>query len=207
MTAMAMRMRPARRWVVESPIAGPLITLVFVFVLFALFVPNFFTMRSISGIVNAATSNGISISGVAGGFDGPGVCAMALKIGEANPVGTLVDDAILYAVDNGARVITMSLVVAESQALNDAIVDAYLTADPEARVAAETLCTTNRIVIAGEVRGPDSITRAMLEELSGRGALAEQYIQLLIAEELQPNSKWIIGGGEMNPVIELRETQ
>ncbi len=42
--------------------------------------------------------------------------------------------------------------------ISDAIVDAYLTADPEARVAAETLCTTNRIVIAGEVRGPDSIT-------------------------------------------------
>ena len=50
--------------------------------------------------------------------------------------------------------------------ISDAIVDAYLTADPEARVAAETLCTTNRIVIAGEVRGPDSITPAMLEELA-----------------------------------------
>ncbi len=50
--------------------------------------------------------------------------------------------------------------------ISDAIVDAYLTADPEARVAAETLCTTNRIVIAGEVRGPGSITPAMLEELA-----------------------------------------
>ena len=50
--------------------------------------------------------------------------------------------------------------------ISDAIVDAYLTADPEARVAAETLCTTNRIVIAGEVRGPAGITRDMLEELA-----------------------------------------
>ena len=50
--------------------------------------------------------------------------------------------------------------------ISDAIVDAYLTADPESRVAAETLCTTNRIVIAGEVRGPDHITPAMLEELA-----------------------------------------
>ncbi|NQV79199.1 MAG: methionine adenosyltransferase [Alphaproteobacteria bacterium] len=41
--------------------------------------------------------------------------------------------------------------------ISDAIVDAYLTADPMARVAAETLTTTNRIVLAGEVRGPDSV--------------------------------------------------
>jgi simple sugar transport system permease protein len=73
-TAMAIRLRPARRWVVESPIAGPLITLVFVFVLFALFVPNFLTMRSISGIVNAATITGVITIGItmlmiAGEFD------------------------------------------------------------------------------------------------------------------------------------------
>ena len=74
MSALAARMIPARRWVVESPIAGPLITLVGVFVLFSLFVPNFFTMRSISGIVNAATMTGVITIGVtmlmiAGEFD------------------------------------------------------------------------------------------------------------------------------------------
>ena len=42
--------------------------------------------------------------------------------------------------------------------ISDAVVDAYLTADPVARVAVETMTTTNRIVISGEVRGPDSIT-------------------------------------------------
>jgi len=35
--------------------------------------------------------------------------------------------------------------------ISDAILDAYLTQDPNARVACETLATTNRIVIAGEV--------------------------------------------------------
>ncbi len=50
--------------------------------------------------------------------------------------------------------------------ISDAIVDAFLGADPESRVAAETLCTTNRIVIAGEVRGPDSITHATLDEVA-----------------------------------------
>jgi S-adenosylmethionine synthetase len=36
--------------------------------------------------------------------------------------------------------------------ISDTVVDAFLTAQPEARVACETLVTTNRIVLAGEVR-------------------------------------------------------
>jgi S-adenosylmethionine synthetase len=50
--------------------------------------------------------------------------------------------------------------------ISDAVVDAYLAAMPEARVACETLATTNRVVIAGEVRGPDSITRDRVVELA-----------------------------------------
>jgi S-adenosylmethionine synthetase len=41
--------------------------------------------------------------------------------------------------------------------ISDTVVDAYLAAMPEARVACETLATTNRVVIAGEVRGPADI--------------------------------------------------
>ncbi len=41
--------------------------------------------------------------------------------------------------------------------ISDAVVDAYLAADQMARVACETLTTTNRIVLAGEVRGPESV--------------------------------------------------
>jgi membrane protease subunit HflK len=48
--------------------------------------------------------------------------------------------------------------------------------------------------------------RAMLAELSGKGDLAAQYIQVLIAQELQPNSKWIISGGDTTPVFELIES-
>ena len=36
--------------------------------------------------------------------------------------------------------------------ISDTVVDAFLSAEPEARVACETLVTTNRIVLAGEVR-------------------------------------------------------
>ncbi|MBL0403601.1 methionine adenosyltransferase [Microvirga aerilata] len=50
--------------------------------------------------------------------------------------------------------------------ISDAVVDAYLAAEPEARVACETLATTNRVVIAGEVRGPASITKDTVVELA-----------------------------------------
>lgn len=51
--------------------------------------------------------------------------------------------------------------------------------------------------------------RAMLDELETRGDLAQQYIQLLMVQELRENSKWIISGsGEDStvPTIELRPT-
>ena len=42
--------------------------------------------------------------------------------------------------------------------ISDAIVDTFLAAEPQARCGVETLVTTNRVVLAGEVRGPASIT-------------------------------------------------
>ena len=44
-----------------------------------------------------------------------------------------------------------------SDRVSDEVVDAFLAADPLSRVGCETLCTTNRIVLAGEVRGPSSL--------------------------------------------------
>ncbi len=51
-----------------------------------------------------------------------------------------------------------------SDRISDAVLDAYLTADPQSRVACETLCTTNRVVLAGETRGPASVTFEHLEQ-------------------------------------------
>jgi S-adenosylmethionine synthetase len=48
--------------------------------------------------------------------------------------------------------------------ISDTVLDTFLAADPQARVACETLVTTNRVVMAGEVRGPDSITHDMIVE-------------------------------------------
>ena len=38
--------------------------------------------------------------------------------------------------------------------ISDTVVDLYLSKDPSSRVACETLTTTNKVVLAGEVRGP-----------------------------------------------------
>jgi S-adenosylmethionine synthetase len=59
-----------------------------------------------------------------------------------------------------------------SDRISDAIVDLYLSADPQARVAVETLCTTNKVVLAGEVRGPASITHDKLKE-TARAAIKD----------------------------------
>jgi regulator of protease activity HflC (stomatin/prohibitin superfamily) len=48
----------------------------------------------------------------------------------------------------------------------------------------------------------DAIQR-VLDELDGRGALAEKYIQVLIAQELSQNSKWIISDSGTMPIIDM----
>ena len=48
--------------------------------------------------------------------------------------------------------------------ISDTIVDLFLAADPGSRVACETLATTNKIVLAGEVRGPSSVTHELMEQ-------------------------------------------
>jgi S-adenosylmethionine synthetase len=50
--------------------------------------------------------------------------------------------------------------------ISDTVLDAFLTADPYSRVACETLVTTNRVVLAGEVRGPSSVTPEYLMHLA-----------------------------------------
>ena len=49
--------------------------------------------------------------------------------------------------------------------ISDTVVDAFLAADPQSRVACETLVTTNRIVLAGEVRGPDGVVGSLEDKV------------------------------------------
>ncbi len=59
-----------------------------------------------------------------------------------------------------------------SDRISDAIVDRFLAAEQESRVAVETLTTTNKVVLAGEVRGPASVTNEVMEE-AARNAVRE----------------------------------
>jgi S-adenosylmethionine synthetase len=56
--------------------------------------------------------------------------------------------------------------------ISDAVVDTYLTAEPQARCGVETLVTTNRVVLAGETRGPTSISPEKLIAVA-RNAIRE----------------------------------
>jgi S-adenosylmethionine synthetase len=50
--------------------------------------------------------------------------------------------------------------------ISDAVVDAFLTADPHSRVGVETLTTTNQVILAGEVRGPEKVDKNFREDIA-----------------------------------------
>tara|TARA_Y100000590_G_scaffold468580_1_gene651812 strand:- start:735 stop:1904 length:1170 start_codon:yes stop_codon:yes gene_type:complete len=49
--------------------------------------------------------------------------------------------------------------------ISDNIVDLFLSKDPSSRVAAETMVTTDKVVISGEVNGPDVFKETSIEDL------------------------------------------
>ena len=51
--------------------------------------------------------------------------------------------------------------------ISDMVVDTYLRLEPQARVACETLTTTNKVVLAGEVRGPEIKKEDLIEKVRG----------------------------------------
>ena len=82
----------------------------------------FFHGTHVAGIVAASTDNAVGVAGVGGGFGGtPGLKIMAIGVGDNFPDGSILDDAIIYAADNGADVITLSLSVGSSLAIDDAL--------------------------------------------------------------------------------------
>ena len=52
-----------------------------------------------------------------------------------------------------------------SDRISDMVVDSYLSSDPFSRVACETLTTTNKVVLAGEVRGPEINKDDLIEKV------------------------------------------
>ena len=54
-----------------------------------------------------------------------------------------------------------------SDRISDMVVDTYLSSDPYSRVACETLTTTNKVVLAGEVRGPKISKDEIISKVRG----------------------------------------
>ncbi len=81
----------------------------------------------VAGVFGAKTNNGEVVSGIAGGWgNNLGSEIMAIRIGEREEIRTdKVDDAIIFAVNNGAKIINMSFRVDETQAIKAAIDYAY----------------------------------------------------------------------------------
>lgn len=87
---------------------------------------SFFHGTAVAGVVAAKTNNSNGVAGIAGGNNNKGVSIMIGNVGNNGPNGSVLDDAILYAAANGARIIQLSLSVGSSQAINDAITEAYV---------------------------------------------------------------------------------
>ena len=49
--------------------------------------------------------------------------------------------------------------------ISDMVVDSYLSKDPFSRVACETLTTTNKVILAGEIRGPNINKSDIIEKV------------------------------------------
>jgi len=64
--------------------------------------------------------------------------------------------------------------------ISDAIVDLFLSKDPEARVACETMTTTNRVVLAGEIRG-----NGIMDEDENWAPGIEQEIEQAVRETVR----------------------
>jgi subtilisin family serine protease len=90
--------------------------------------PTNFHGTHVAGIIGACGDNAIGVIGVAGGLGaGTGAKMMVVLVGNNAPNASILDDSIIYAADNGARVIALSLSVGQSAAIDAALEYAYDT--------------------------------------------------------------------------------
>ena len=75
----------------------------------------------VAGIVGAKSNNSRGIAGVSGGNNNVGITMIPFCVGIAAPDGSVIDDAIIDAVDRGVRIIQLSLSIGQTNAINAAI--------------------------------------------------------------------------------------
>ena len=64
---------------------------------------------AVAGIVGGKTNNNKGIAGIAGGWSNEGVKVLSINIGDLNPQSIVLDDAIIYAAQSGAKVIQLTV--------------------------------------------------------------------------------------------------
>ena len=177
MSTIAARLEPGRRWVIDSPIAGPLITLVVVFILFSLFVPNFFTVRSMAGIVNAATLTGtitigITLLMIAGEFD--------LSVGPMMAMGAFLYGVIVEGGNPLLALILALLVPSIMGAVNGIIVN-------RTRIPSFITTLSTMFIYTGVV----TLSSNVLTDWVSSGGFTWHGMD------------WLFGGGQMFQTIEM----
>ena len=66
--------------------------------------------------------------------------------------------------------------------ISDMVVDSYLSRDPFSRVACETLTTTNKVVLAGEIRGPKIEKEEIIKKALIKMGADNQNVENIIKE-------------------------
>lgn len=87
--------------------------------------PTYYHGTFVAGIIGAKKNNSSGIAGICGGNNSQGATIISYKIGNLDPDASIVDDAILDAVTDGAKIINMSFGITSSSAIEDAISYAY----------------------------------------------------------------------------------
>ena len=82
---------------------------------------TFYHGTHVAGIVSAKTNNTIGIAGIDGGSNSQVVKLLPIFIGLNNPDASVIDDAIIYAVNKGVKIIQLSLAVNQTNAIDAAI--------------------------------------------------------------------------------------
>lgn len=90
---------------------------------------TFFHGTSVAGVAAAKTNNATGVASVAGGWNSEGAKILIAGVGDSGPLGSILDDAILYSGALGADVIQLSLTVGQSAAIDAAIEMALNTYD------------------------------------------------------------------------------
>ena len=145
----------------------------------------------VAGCVAARGNNGQGIAGLAGGAtDGQGCRMINCNVGGFSPIGSVVDDAILYAIDAGARVITMSLSLA-----SDPAIDAALTAAANAGIFIDCAAGNNGSSVAYPATRPEVMAVASTNRFDGKSSFSNPGPEVEVAAPGEDIYMTALGGG------------